>query len=121
MMTDIWLFITEVVPVLLMMLGLFFLFVGSLGVLRLQDVYLRLQAASKSVTFGVGFFLTGAALLTHDPVVLAKALLAVAFLFLTSPIAAQLIARAAIQRGVVPAKAESFPPKRKEQEHADVD
>lgn len=98
-----------VVAVLFLIAGLFFLFVGSLGVLRLEDVFLRLQASSKSVTFGVSFFLAGAALLSDDWGVLAKAVVAIGFLFLTSPIAAQLIGLAAIQRGVAPAKGKPFP------------
>ncbi len=89
---------------LFLSIGLMFLFVGSLGVLRFEDVYLRLQASSKALTFGLGFFLPGAALLTGDPETVAKALLAVSFQFLTAPIAAHMMARSALRRGIVPTK-----------------
>lgn len=85
-------------------IGLFFLLVGSLGILRFEDVYLRLQASSKSITFGMGFLLLGTGALTGEPLLLAKAAVAVAFLFLTSPIAAHMIARSALRSGHEPVK-----------------
>ena len=85
-------------------IGTFFVFVGSLGVARFEDVYLRLQASSKSLTFGLVFFLPGIALMIQDVDVLGKAILAIAFQFLTAPIAANVIARAAIRRGQRPMK-----------------
>ncbi|MCX7719193.1 MAG: monovalent cation/H(+) antiporter subunit G [Candidatus Sumerlaeaceae bacterium] len=84
--------------------GLFFLFVGTLGVLRFEDVYLRIQAASKNLTFGLGFLLPGVALLTGDGGALAKAVVVVAFQFLTAPIAAHVMARSALRRGIQPRK-----------------
>jgi multicomponent Na+:H+ antiporter subunit G len=85
-------------------LGLFFLFVGTLGVLRFEDVYLRIQAASKNLTFGLGFLLPGVALLAGDGGALAKAFVIVAFQFLTAPIAAHMMARSALRRGIQPRK-----------------
>ncbi|MDX1971088.1 MAG: monovalent cation/H(+) antiporter subunit G [Candidatus Sumerlaeia bacterium] len=84
------------------LLGLFFTFTGTLGIVRFKDVYLRLHAATKSLTFGFTFFVFGAGLLTHDPNAIAKTVLIVAFQFLTSPLSAQMIARAAVLRGIKP-------------------
>lgn len=94
----------EVIAIGLMILGTFFVFVGSLGVLRFEDVYLRLQASSKSLTFGLGFVVLGAAVWAGGGWVFSKAVLIIVFQFITSPIAAQVIARAAMRRGIVPAK-----------------
>ncbi|MGF1574050.1 MAG: monovalent cation/H(+) antiporter subunit G [Sumerlaeia bacterium] len=88
-------------------LGLFFTIVGTVGVFRFSDVYLRLQASSKSLTFGFSFFVFGIGLLTYDANEIAKAVLIVAFQFLTAPLAAQMIARAAVQRGIMPRRKSS--------------
>lgn len=92
----------DVIAYVFIYLGLFFTVVGTVGVFRFRDVYLRLQAASKSLTFGFSFFVFGIGLLTYDPNEIAKAVLIVAFQFLTSPLAAQMIARAAVSRGIMP-------------------
>jgi len=76
-------------------LGIVFDFLGVLGLLRLPDVYNRLQAATKCVTFGSAGLLFGVFVLKGFTSFGFKALLAIAFIFLTSPIAAHAIARAA--------------------------
>ena len=93
---------TEWIAVALMAIGSLFLVFGSVGILKFQDVFLRLQAASKSLTFGFGFLIIGVALLTGDSGAILKAVTAVIFQFLTAPIAAMMIARAALHRGVDP-------------------
>lgn len=90
--------------------GLLFVAVGTVGFVRFADVYLRLQASSKALTFGFGFLILGAGLASGDGVTLAKAAVAALFQFLTAPIAAHMIARTALSRGVRPAKLE--PPRR---------
>lgn len=94
----------EILGVLFLSVGVFFVLIGSLGVLRFEDVYLRLQASSKSITFGFGFVMLGAGLLSGSGLILAKAVLATLFQFLTAPVAAQTIARAAVMRGQKPLK-----------------
>jgi multicomponent Na+:H+ antiporter subunit G len=76
-------------------LGIAFDFLGVLGLIRLPDVYNRLQAATKCVTFGSAGLLFGVFILKGFTSFGFKVLLAVAFIFLTSPIAAHAIARAA--------------------------
>lgn len=94
----------EIMGVVFLAFGVFFVLIGSLGVLRFEDVYLRLQASSKSITFGFGFLMLGAGLLSGSGLILAKAVLATLFQFLTAPVAAQAIARAAVMRGQKPLK-----------------
>ena len=76
-------------------LGIAFDFLGVLGLLRLPDVYTRLQAATKCVTFGSAGLLFGVFILKGFTSFGFKVLLGIAFIFLTSPIAAHAIARAA--------------------------
>lgn len=85
-------------------IGLFFLFVGTLGIYRFKDVYLRLHASSKSLTFGFSFIIFGVGLMVGTPDAIAKSLIAVVFQFVTAPLAAQMIARSALLRGLKPLK-----------------
>ncbi|HKK68952.1 MAG TPA: monovalent cation/H(+) antiporter subunit G [Bacteroidales bacterium] len=75
--------------------GILFDFFGVLGLVRLPDVYNRLQAATKCVTFGSAGILFGTFLIKGFGSFGFKALLGIAFIFLTSPVAAHVIARAA--------------------------
>jgi multicomponent Na+:H+ antiporter subunit G len=81
--------------------GLFFLFVGTLGLLRLPDVYNRLHAATKCDTLGAGLILLSLALQSSIAVAIRLALL-IAFILITNPAAAHVIARAAYKTGIKP-------------------
>ncbi|MBN2000425.1 monovalent cation/H+ antiporter subunit G [candidate division KSB1 bacterium] len=76
-------------------LGIGFDFFGVLGLVRLPDVYNRLQAATKCVTFGSAGILFGVFLIQGFNSFGFKALLGIVFIFLASPVAAHAIARAA--------------------------
>jgi monovalent cation/proton antiporter MnhG/PhaG subunit len=91
-------------------IGVFFTVVGALGVFRFGDVYLRIQASSKALTFGFGFIMLGVGLAGDDWRQLGKSLLAVLFMYLTSPLAAQLIAHAALYHMVVTKDEPTMPP-----------
>lgn len=94
----------EFLSIAFLTLGGAFLFLGSLGVLRFEDVYLRLQFSTKSLTFGLSFYLLGAAIAAGGADALLKAGLAIAFQFLTAPIAGTMIAKVAMKRGHKPVK-----------------
>lgn len=86
----------------LLLLGLFFLLTGTIGLLRLKDVYSRMHATSKSTTFGVAGVLL-AALIYFRFLGLSPGLkesLILGFLLLTAPLGAHMIARAAYRTGV---------------------
>ncbi len=92
----------EILVSSLLLVGLFFLLTGTFGLLRLKDVYSRMHATSKSTTFGVAGVLL-AALLYFRFLGLSSGLkesLILGFLFLTVPLSAHLIARAAYRTGV---------------------
>ena len=77
-------------------LGIAFDFLGVLGLVRLPDVYSRLQAATKCVTFGTAGLLFGVFIIKGFSSFGFKALLGIAFIFLTSPTAAHAISRACL-------------------------
>jgi len=80
--------------------GLAFDIFGCLGLVRLPDVYNRLQAATKCVTLGTCSILFGTFLIVGFTAAGFKALLCMVFLLLTSPVAAHAVARGAHRAGV---------------------
>jgi multicomponent Na+:H+ antiporter subunit G len=90
-----------VVPYLadaLVILGLWVMTVGVYGLIRMPDTYTRLHAASKAVFLGVISLCLSSAV-TRDPAIIYRAILIAAFLLVTTPISAFVIARAAFLRG----------------------
>jgi multicomponent Na+:H+ antiporter subunit G len=90
----------EIVTAVLFGIGAAFTFFGCLGLLRLPDVYNRLQASTKCVTFGAMFMLV--AVVVHAGVgsLGIKALLCLVFILITAPTAAHALARGAHRSGV---------------------
>lgn len=82
--------------------GLFFDLVGCLGLVRLPDVYNRLQAATKCVTLGTCAILLGVFIVQGISAAGLKALLCIVFVALTAPVGAHAIARASHRAGVKP-------------------
>lgn len=74
-------------------IGLFFDFFGCLGLIRLPDIYNRLQAATKCVTFGTCSILFGVFLMVGFTPTGIKSLLCILFLVITTPAGAHAIAR----------------------------
>lgn len=85
---------------ILIALGLAFNLFGCLGLVRLPDVYNRLQAATKCVTLGTCGVLFGVLLMTGVSATGLKCLLTIVFLLLTAPVAAHAISRAGRRGGV---------------------
>ena len=78
-----------------LMIGGSLLFLAALGILRMPDLYTRMQAATKAGTLGVGLLLAAAAFAFGELDVTITVTLAIAFLVLTAPVAAHMIGRAA--------------------------
>ena len=82
--------------------GVVALLIGSLGLLRLPDVYCRIHAVGMIDTAGASFIILG--MITHEGFTLVsfKLVLIGVFLFFTSPIATHAVAQVAHKSGVVP-------------------
>lgn len=91
----------DILSIVSLVLGLFFLFVGTLGLLRLPDVYNRLHATTKCDTLGAGLVLLSMALQSGLAVGVRLGLLII-FIVITNPTAAHVIARAAYNTGIRP-------------------
>ncbi|MEZ5616524.1 MAG: Na+/H+ antiporter subunit G [Rhodocyclaceae bacterium] len=92
--------IVEIVVSLLILLGAAFALLGSIGLARLPDFFTRLHGPTKATTLGVGamvlasalyFSATGPGLSLHELTVLV-------FLFITAPVTAHVLAKAALHR-----------------------
>lgn len=81
-------------------MGLAFDVFGCLGLVRLPDVYNRLQAATKCVTLGTCSILFGVFLMVGFSGAGVKSLLCIVFLILTSPVGAHAIARGGHRSGI---------------------
>jgi len=84
---------------ILVMIGAGFALVATIGILRLPDIYSRMHAASKAGTVGSGAMLIALAVFADEPAATFRAIAAVAFLMLTAPVSAHLLAKAAYAVG----------------------
>lgn len=85
---------------ILLLVGCVFVAIGSLGLLRMPDVYNRLQAGTKAVTLGSMSLLLGIAL--HFPEWWPKILIIASFILITNPLGSSTVARTALMNGVKP-------------------
>ena len=89
----------DVIAVSLIVLGLVFFVAGSVGLLRLPDLFSRLHALTKADNLGLGFIATGVALLAGDVLIALKLLAVWLLVLLASAASAHLIAQHALRRG----------------------
>ncbi len=91
---------SEIIGLIFITFGFAFDIFGCLGLVRLPDVYNRLQAATKCVTLGTCSILFGTFLIVGFTAAGLKSLMCIIFLLLTSPVSAHAIARGAHRAGV---------------------
>lgn len=89
----------EVVASAFLLGGVFLALVAGVGLLRFPDLFSRMHAATKPATLGMLLVVIGGVLLMPDRSHDAKLLLVAAFQFLTAPVAAHMIGRAAYRAG----------------------
>lgn len=99
----------EWLAALFVLVAAFFLLVGAVGLVRLPDFYMRLHAPTKASTLGLGCLML-ASIVVSAAVGRAGVdeLLIMLFVFVTAPVAANLLAQAALHLRA-PSKA-SLPP-----------
>lgn len=89
--------IAEIITAFFILVGTTISLLAAIGLVRLPDVYTRSHAASKSSTLGVLCVLIGTLLyfLISDGYFSIRLILGIFFVFLTAPVAAHVICRAA--------------------------
>lgn len=92
---------SEIIGTIFIFIGLGFDLFGCIGLIRLPDVYNRLQATTKCVTLGTCSILFGSLVIKgFNTTTGVKAILCIIFLLLTAPVAAHALARGAHIAGV---------------------
>lgn len=91
--------VLEILSAVCLVAGGAFCFAAGLGLVRFPDVFMRMHAATKAGTLGLGLIVL--ALVLSEPVldVLVKAVLVAVFMIMTTPVGSHLIGRAAFRTG----------------------
>lgn len=100
--------VTDILGMVLMVIGLFFMLIASIGFVRFPDVFCRLHVTGVLDTLGAPTMLLGVAVQIGPSLVAGKLLLAIAFLFMTSPLVGHLLSTAALEAGHKPDSAGSI-------------
>lgn len=89
---------SDILLSVLILTGAAFTLAGSLGLVRLRDFYTRLHGPTKATTLGVGCLLIASALYfsLRDEGISLHEILVTLFLFITAPVSAHLLAKAAL-------------------------
>jgi multicomponent Na+:H+ antiporter subunit G len=95
-----YLLVREIISSVLIILGVAFMLIATIGLLRFPDFYIRMSAITKGATLGLGLILTGLGIYFNQPDMLLKVLAIIFFTFLTSPVAAHVISRAAVHNKI---------------------
>lgn len=81
----------------LVILGVFIMTIGVVGMLVMPDTYTKTHAASKAVFLGVISLLV-ASMASGDAAIILRVILIIAALIVTTPVAAHVVGRAAFSR-----------------------
>ena len=90
----------ETIGLTLIVIGVLFDIIGCIGLVRLPDVYNRIQASTKCVVLGTTLILLGSLVWLASLSATIKGLMIILFILITSATAAHALARAAHRSGV---------------------
>lgn len=93
-------YLNEIFGAILIAIGVFFVFLAGVGLLRMPDMFLRMSTATKASTLGLGLILLGTAVFFWDLGITSRAIATSIFVLLTAPVSAHMIGRAAYSDGV---------------------
>ncbi|MBU1331719.1 MAG: Na+/H+ antiporter subunit G [Gammaproteobacteria bacterium] len=90
----------EALVALFLLLGSLFALVGAIGLYRLPDFFMRLHGPTKATTLGVGGMVIASLIYfgAGDGTLSLHELLITLFLFITAPVSAHMLAKAALQQ-----------------------
>lgn len=91
---------SDTISLIFIIIGVVFDLFGCVGLIRLPDVYNRLQAATKSVTLGTCSILFGLFIKYGFSAIGMKALIAIPLLFFASTVAAHALVRGSYKFGI---------------------
>ncbi len=89
----------DAIAAVLILVGVALAVTAGLGLQRFPDVFARMHSATKPATLGLVLVLVGAALRVEDAGDVAKLLLVLVLQFITAPVGAHMVGRAAYRAG----------------------
>ncbi len=92
----------QILAIVLILGGTFFLMVSAIGLLRFPDFYSRTHAVGKSETLGTILILSGLAVYNGWELSTVKVLFILVFVLIANPTATHAISRAALRSGLQP-------------------
>lgn len=88
--------INQTIGLVLMVIGSLFYVLAGIGLVRMPDVFNRIQAGTKATTLGTFSVVLGVGI--YEPTWLVKCLIIIVFITLTNPIGSSVLAKAAYIR-----------------------
>lgn len=95
-----FLLVREIISSVFIIIGVMFMLISTIGLLRFPDFYIRMSAITKGATLGLGFILSGMGIYFNEPDMFLKVVLIIGFTFITSPVAAHVIGRTAVRNKI---------------------
>jgi multicomponent Na+:H+ antiporter subunit G len=95
---------TDLISGAFILLGLVFFIAGTVGLLRLPDLFTRLHALTKADNLGLGFIAAGLAIYSGSLTTALKLFLIWLLVMISSAVASHLIAQAALRKDLKPWK-----------------
>lgn len=89
----------ETLSSLLLIIGMLFVFLAALGLVKMPDLYSRMQTATKASTMGVLCVFVSLALFCSTIATVTQSAMVIFFVILTAPISAHMLGRSAYIRG----------------------
>lgn len=89
--------IIEILISLFLLAGSLLIFIASIGILRLPDIYMRMHALTKASSLGIMLLLIGVMIYYPSFSVIIKSFAVIIFLYLTIPVSANLLGKSALE------------------------
>ena len=90
----------EIISAILLLIGSLFMLLAAVGVVRMPDLFTRMQTTTKASTLGISCMMLAVAAHFLELSVVTRSLAVIVFAFLTAPVGAHMIGRAAYMSGV---------------------
>ena len=94
--------VIDILSWIFLVAGGLFCVIGTIGLIRMPDMFTRLHGASVVDTLGMGFLIVGMMLQAGFTLVAAKLIIIAALVLLTTPVATHALAQAALHAGIRP-------------------
>ena len=92
--------IKEILVSVFILAGSLFILIASIGIVKMPDIYTRMHAATKATSWGIMLILLGVMIFFPFPGIIIKSILIIIFLYLTTPVAANLLGKSSLEMGL---------------------